>query len=465
MRKFGKVLMAAVVVLAGTGSAAAQESMLRREPQAPGAMSDARKKMLRRTPVVEAVEQVRDSVVNISVTQVVRRSPFPEWFDLPREFGTSQQVQSAGSGFVLHASGYIVTNAHVVEGARQPKVTFGDGQALDARVLAVDAEHDLAVLKVNADRPLRAAVLGTSSDLMIGETAIAIGNPFGFQHTVTAGVVSAADRTLKFQDARSPQGIKEYKGLIQTDAAINPGNSGGPLLNILGEVIGINTAIRGDAQNIGFAIAVDQLRKFLPGIMDVERINRVTLGVHFEGVGPAKVTEVDENSPAAAAGMRVGDLIIAVDGRPIAQDIDFFVEMMEKKAGEDVTLTVMRGSRRQSFVVQLGAQPDGNVQAWRKLGMRLRNLSAEQAGRLGLSSSGGLMIYEVHEVGSAYEAGIEPGDILLQVGRTPAKDLGAVADALDSVKPGQIVNVMIVRVQRSRLGTRMGQFNVALKAK
>ena len=126
---------------------------------------------------------------------------------------------------------------------------------------------------------------------------------------------------------------KEYKGLIQTDAAINPGNSGGPLLNILGEVIGINTAIRGDAQNIGFAIPVDQLRKFLPGIMDVERINRVTLGVHFEGVGPAKVTKVDENSPAEAAGLKVGDVIVAVEDRPIAQDIDFFVEMMEKKPG------------------------------------------------------------------------------------------------------------------------------------
>ena len=161
MHKFGRVL-AAAVVLAGVAAAMAQEQVLPAEPPSPAAMPAQRKRALRRTPVVEAVEQVRDSVVNISGTQIVRVSPFPEFFDLPPEFGTSQNVQSAGSGFVLHASGYIVTNAHVVEGAQQPKVTFADGQVYDARVLAVDAEHDLAVLKVKAEKPLRAAVLGTS---------------------------------------------------------------------------------------------------------------------------------------------------------------------------------------------------------------------------------------------------------------------------------------------------------------
>ena len=469
MRMFNKAWMA-VVVLASAAAVLAQEELLPGHAQAPAVASAARKRALRRTPVVEAVEQVRDCVVNISSTQIVRvNSPFGQFFDLGPDadfFGSgTQKVQSAGSGFVLHASGYIVTNAHVVAGTRQPKVTFANGQAYDARVLAVDEEHDLAVLKVSADKPFKAAVLGITSDLMIGETAIAIGNPFGFQHTVTAGVVSAIDRTLRFQDQRSAQGVKEYKGLIQTDAAINPGNSGGPLLNILGEVIGVNTAIRGDAQNIGFAIPVDQLRKFLPGIMDVERINRVTLGVHFEGVGPARVTEVDPGSPAATAGLKVGDLIIAVEDRPVAQDIDFFVEMMEKKPGEDVTLTVLREGKRHKFIVQLGTRPDGAQQAWRKLGVRLRDLSPAQAARLGLSEGSGLLIYEVHEVGAAYEAGIEPGDILVQIGRTAAKDLASVADALDAVKPGQVVDVGIVRVQQSRFGTRMQRFTVALKAK
>jgi serine protease Do len=468
MRVFNKVVVAAVV-LAGAAAVGAQEEILPGGPKAQAAPA-ARGKALRRTPVVQAVEQVRDAVVNISSTQIVRVSPWGRFFELPPDLEqflgpSAQKVQTAGSGFVLHPAGYIVTNAHVVEAARQPKITFADGKAYDARVLAVDADHDLAVLKVNPDHPLKAAVLGTSSDLMIGETAIAIGNPFGFQHTVTAGVVSAVGRTLRFQDPRSPQGIKEYTGLIQTDAAINPGNSGGPLLNILGEVIGINTAIRGDAQNISFAIPVDQLRKFLPGIMDVERINRVTLGVHFEGVGPARLTKVDPASPAEAAGLKIGDTIVAVDGRPVTQDIDFFVEMMEKKPGEDVTLTVLRDGKRQRLVVQLGARPDGQQQAWAKLGMRLRDLSARQAARLGLQPGSGLLIYEVHESGPAYAAGIEPGDILVQIGQTPAKDLASVADVLDPVRTGDLVEAAIVRVQQSQLATRMAQYAVTLKAR
>ena len=469
MRVFGKTV-AAVVLLVGGAAVLAQQEASPGGPKAQAAAPAARRKALRRTQVVEAVEQVRDAVVNISSTQIVRLSPFGQFFDLPPDFEpffgpSAQKVQTAGSGFVLHPAGYIVTNAHVVEAARQPKVTFADGKTYEARVLAVDTDHDLAVLKVSPNDPVKAAVLGTSSDLMIGETAIAIGNPLGFQHTVTAGVVSAVGRVLRFKDPRSPEGIKEYKGLIQTDAAINPGNSGGPLCNILGEVIGINTAIRGDAQNIGFAIPVDQLRKFLPGILDVERINRVTLGVHFEGVGPATVTKVDADSPAEAAGLKVGDTIVAVDGRPVAQDIDFFVEMMEKKPGEDVKLTVLRDGKRHTFAVRLGARPDGAQQAWRKLGMRLRDLSARQAARLGLQPGSGLLIYEVHESGPAYAAGIEPGDILVQIGQTPAKNLESVAEALDPVTSGESIEAVVLRVEQGRWTTRMGQYAVTLKAR
>ncbi len=158
-------------------------------------------------------------------------------------------------------------------------------------------------------------------------------------------------------------------------------------------------------------------------------------------------------------------MIFAVDDRPVAQDIDFFVEMMEKKAGEDVTLVVMRDGKRHRFVVQLTARPDGTQQAWRNLGMRLREISPEQAARLRLSSSEALLIYEVHEAGAAYEAGIEPGDILLQIGRVAAKDLQSVADALDSVKAGQPIDLRILRVQQSRFGTRMETYNVQLKAR
>ncbi|MDP7348694.1 MAG: trypsin-like peptidase domain-containing protein, partial [Phycisphaeraceae bacterium] len=208
----------------------------------------------RRTPVVRVFEQSRNAVVNISTTQIVQlRDPlgfdlFEQFFHMPRR--RTFRRQSVGSGFVLHEAGYIVTNAHVVARTAERKVLFADERAFDAQVVALDHEHDLAVLKIDADGPLATLPLGTSHDLMVGETVIAIGNPLGLSDTVTAGVISAVDRELEFGDGKS------FKGLIQTDASINPGNSGGPLLNILGDLIGVNTAMRGDAQNIGFAIPV-----------------------------------------------------------------------------------------------------------------------------------------------------------------------------------------------------------------
>ncbi len=433
-------------------------------------LSAERRRQLRRTPIVEAVERVRDSVVNISATRIVRTSPLGGHFHLAPEFESffgpqQRKVQSAGSGFILHPSGYIVTNAHVVSGVQEPKVNMAGGKTYDAVMVAVDDEHDLAVLKVEPAEPLQAATLGTSSDLMIGETVIAIGNPFGFKHTVTSGVVSATERTLRFPDTGSPDGYKTYNELIQTDAAINPGNSGGPLLNILGEVIGINTAIRGDAQNIGFAIGVDQLRKFLPSILDVERINRVELGLHFDGVGQATVERIDEGSPAARAGLRVGDRIVAVDGEPVADDIDFFVRMVDKQAGQDVVMTVVRARERREFTVHLDARPDGGQQAWRKLGMRVREPSPDLAARLGISSDVGLLIYELHEAGPAHKAGIEPGDVLVRIGRTAATDLRSVAEALDDVKTGERVVVGIQRIQRRGGFARIQTFTVPLQAR
>jgi len=210
----------------------------------------------RRTPVVEVFEHARDAVVNISTTRIVRmrsRSPLDDIFDFGRPGYRQQRVQSIGSGIVVHESGYIVTNAHVVSQASDVQVTFADETRLPADVLAVDSQHDLAVIKVAADHPLPHLKLGSSDDILIGETVVAIGNPLGLEHTVTAGIVSALNRQLDFGNDVI------YTGLIQTDASINPGNSGGPLLNIDSELIGINTAIRGDAQNIGFAIPVNRL--------------------------------------------------------------------------------------------------------------------------------------------------------------------------------------------------------------
>jgi S1-C subfamily serine protease len=209
----------------------------------------------RRTPVVEVFESARDAVVSISSTEkvIVRsRSPFDsffdEFFEMPPSRERSRDI--VGSGFVIHSQGYIVTNAHVVARSSEQRVMFAGGAEYEATIVAADKSRDLAILKIDAGTSLPTLPFGRSDDLMIGETVVAIGNPFGFQHTVTAGVVSAVNR-----DVTISREIV-FEDLIQTDASINPGNSGGPLLNALGQLIGVNTAIRGDAENIGFAIPV-----------------------------------------------------------------------------------------------------------------------------------------------------------------------------------------------------------------
>jgi len=409
-----------------------------------------RRLKLRRTPIVEAVENVRDAVVNISSRQIIeRRGPFgfggifDEIFDwpIPRQ---RYEARSVGSGFVVHRSGYIVTNAHVVANTVQRKVIFADGKSYDAEIVAMDETHDLAVLRIRPAEPLKPAVLGRSSDLMIGETVIAIGNPFGYQHTVTSGVVSALGRELRFGES------VVYKNLIQTDAAINPGNSGGPLLNILGEVVGINTAMRGDAQNIGFAIPVDALRKLLPEMLSIERLKRARFGLHVKGIGLVRIDRVEPDSPAAEAGLKTGDIVLAVDGQPVRQDLDVYFAVVDKEPGQRVKLRVKRSEATLNVVVPIVAKPkpDGAKLAWEKLGMRLRRLSLRQARRLGLSPEVGLLIYEVHEAGPAYRAGIEPGDIVFRLGRYPVSDLEDVGLILEEVPSGGSIFVGILRIGR-----------------
>ncbi|MCH7813368.1 MAG: trypsin-like peptidase domain-containing protein, partial [Planctomycetes bacterium] len=198
---------------------------------------------LRRTPLVEVIERVRDSIVNISATGLVNieRGDLFDFFNMPqrrRRSPRQRQVESVGSGFVMHESGYIVTNAHVVDRSIDLRVTLANGQEHKAVVVVSDVDHDLAILKIKPDQPFKPIPMGRSDDLMIGETTVAIGNPLGYANTVTSGIISALHRKLEFSSD------VVYDDLIQTDASINPGSSGGPLLNILGELIGVNTAIR-----------------------------------------------------------------------------------------------------------------------------------------------------------------------------------------------------------------------------
>jgi serine protease Do len=400
----------------------------------------------RRTPVVDVFERCRDAVVNISTARVIKmRSLGPgSIFDDIFEFGGPSQrnrrVQSVGSGAVVHEAGYIVTNAHVVAQATDVQVTFADKQTLPAEVVAADAEHDLAVLRVKPPKPLTPVRLGRSNDALVGESVIAIGNPLGLQHTVTTGIVSALDRDLQFSED------VVYRGLIQTDAPINPGNSGGPLLNINGDLIGINTAIRGDAQNIGFAIPVDRLWELLPNLLDVER-RRLRFGLRVGGAD-TRVLGVRPDSPAAKAGLAVGDRIVRFNGQGLRNGIDYYVHLLDEEPGRQVQLAVQRGQQTLDLSVPLEAvpPPNGRELAARLFGLELTEVSDELRRRYDLPPTVGLIVEGVERGSPADRARIRRGDLIVRFDRVPVRTLKEAGAVLEQAEPGERIGVEGLRI-------------------
>ena len=402
----------------------------------------------RRTPVVEVYEKSRDAIVNISTTRVVRyqslryESVFDEMFDMGRPITREQRVQSVGSGFVVHPSGYVVTNHHVVAQTSDISVIFVDKREKPAKVVAVDPDHDLAVLKVESDTPLPYLPLGRSNDIMIGETVIAIGNPLGLQNTVTSGIVSALGRDIPFNNEMI------YRGLIQTDAAINPGNSGGPLLNLNGELIGINSAIRGDAQNVGFAIPVDRLWELLPSMLDIERRMRVRFGLHVGG-HEALVNEVTAKSPAAEAGLKAGDRVRKFDGEPIRDSIDYFVHLLDRKPGDTVALSVERDRKliEAKITLEAAPPPDGEQLAAKLLGLNISEVPAALRRKYDLDANSGVWVREVAKDSPARQY-IAPGDLIVQLNQVPITSPAALGLALETVKPGDTMSIVGYGVRR-----------------
>ena len=405
----------------------------------------------RRTPVVRAVERTAPSVVNLSTKQVRVVRPF-FGFDLPdvfrREFGDLFRPRryvsgSLGSGAIISPRGYIVTNAHVVQRAERIIVTLADESQHEAELVSADPDADLAIIKIEADRPLTAIPLGTSSDLMIGETVIAVGNPFGYQHTVTTGVVSALDRTLE-----PGQGVR-YEGLIQTDAPINPGNSGGPLLNIRGELIGINTAIRAGAQGLGFAIPVDEIRGIMIGLLNLRQPGSPWLGVRFrtDTPGRAVVETVEPDSPAEKAGLKPGDRIVQVYGKRPANAIELETMLLEGEPGRKVRLTLARQGRTLEKTVRLAAapQPDGEQLARKRFGLQLQELDPDLAQTMRLWADRGLLVAGTDPGSPAREAGLESGDVIVQVDRFRVSDLDRVGLLLARVETGDRIRFYVVR--------------------
>jgi serine protease Do len=324
------------------------------------------------------------------------------------------------------------------------KVIFADKRTEQATVVSIDSEHDLAVLKIDAPKPLPHLRLGRSDDIMIGETVIAIGNPFGLQNSVTSGIVSALDRELRFsRDV-------VYTGLIQTDAAINQGNSGGPLLNINGELIGINSAIRGDAQNVGFAIPVDRLWELLPSMLDVEKRQRVKFGLAVNAPD-ARVENVRPNSPAQKANLQPGDRLVRFNNEPIRDGIDYYVHLLSVKPGDTVTLGLDR--RGQQLTTKLPLEiippPDGIKLAGRLLGVKLTALPEPIRRRFRLPANLGLLVTGVTRGSAAANSRVEEGDLILSVNRVPVGNGSDVGLALEGVQAGEYVMLGGIRPEEN----------------
>lgn len=418
--------------------------------------------------------------------QTPEDSPFQDFFD--RFFGGQQapfngapdgempRERSLGSGVIVDSKGYIITNRHVVENATRVRVSLMDepdgSPGHDAQVIGTDEETDLAVIKISVDRPLPAAKMGNSDSLQVGDWVMAIGSPFGLQETVTAGIVSAKGRNIV------PQ--RQFQSFIQTDAAINPGNSGGPLVNMNGEIVGINTAILTEGsgyQGVGFAMPSNEVVRVYNALIGPEhKVLRGSIGVRFNASeSPAVkrmygihsgvvVSDVTENGPAAQAGLKTGDAITAIDGKPVKTGDELVSQISSIRPGTRASITYLRDGQEQKTTItiadrsklfgsQLGlASEPGNEEAKpepSRLGVTVQGITPEMATRLDVPAGKGVIVQEVKPGSFAEDVGLNRGDVVLQVNRQPVNSPADFSRILGGLKKGQDV-VFLVRQGRGR---------------
>lgn len=413
----------------------------------------ARASELRRSPIVQAIEEAAPSIVNIHGRKTVRG----EQSDLASG-AAEREVNGMGTGMIIDERGYILTNFHVVDGVANIQVTLQNEETVIGRVIGHDSKTDLAVLKIEVSRELPVIRVGTSSDLMVGESVVAVGNAFGYQHTVTRGIISALHRSVQVSD------VQKYQNLIQTDASINPGNSGGPLMNVDGDVVAVNVAVRVGAQGIGFAIPIDEAMEIASHLVNCERTDRVTHGVQLktEWVGTAPrclVSALQKDGPGEASGLRPGDLVRAVEQRPVQRSLDFQRAFLGRKAGDEVEVTVERSGQSLIVPVTLAEavdpQPTINVRAWELLGVRLAPVPTTSFRQASTRYRGGLKIVSVRPTGPAAKQGIRPGDILVGIHKWETVTLENVAYIMGSeeLPENQPVKFFIVREGETLFGT------------
>jgi len=419
----------------------------------------------------DLVEILQPSVVNISTTSVVRqRGPFQRrpnspfggndpFDDFFKKFfgGDSPQQefkrQGLGSGFIMSKDGYVVTNNHVIDKASDVEVILQNGDKYEAKIVGKDPKTDLAVLKFEPDQEIQEVHFGDSDNLRIGDWVIAIGNPFGLGYTVTAGIVSAKGRSL---------GFGAYDDFIQTDASLNPGSSGGPLFNLKGEVVGVNTAIVARGQGIGFAIPIDMAEFVIEQLKSGGKVVRGWLGVYVQKVTPeiassfglnedegALVSDLAPDSPAEKAGIIRGDVIVEYDGQKVNDVSDLTNMAAVTPPGTEVSVKVIQDGKTKNMKVKLEKFPDQEAQVKdevrKSLGLTVRQLTPKIVKRFNIDHDDGVIIADVDQGSVAGDAGLKPGDIILEINKKPINTLANYSAVLEDVKPGDTALFLVKR--------------------
>jgi serine protease Do len=416
----------------------------------------------------DLAEKVRPGVVNIQVVKKVKNvgfrgfpgNPFGDFFG-PFSEGNppgGYKQEGVGSGFVMNRDGYILTNNHVVDDADQIKVKLPSGKEYDGKIVGRDPKTDLALVKIDGASDLHPLTLGNSEDLKVGSWVVAVGSPFGLEQTVTAGIVSAKGRVI---------GSGPYDNFIQTDASINPGNSGGPLINMKGEVVGINTAIIASGQGIGFAIPINMAKEIAPQLQEKGHVTRGWLGVSIQEMTPelaksmglkekkgALVAQVVPGSPAEKAGIEQGDVIFEFDGKDVSSSKDLPRIVASTPVGKTLTVKLSRNGKALDRQVKLGeleekAEVTRTPSTQKSLGMAVQNLTPEIAKGLGLKKETGVVVTRVEPGSPAADAGIQTGDVIREVNRKPVKDADDFVQKVEKAKDQDNILLLLQRGQNN----------------
>jgi serine protease Do len=424
----------------------------------------------------DLAEKLKPSVVNISTTKTVRsggfRSPFGQGSPFGHNFGGDDfferffgdvpqrqfKQKSLGSGFIISHDGYIFTNNHVVEQADKILVKLSDGKEYEAKVIGKDAQTDIALIKIKPNNSLPVAETGDSDKLKVGDWVLAIGNPFGLEQTVTAGIVSAKGRVI---------GAGPYDNFIQTDASINPGNSGGPLFNMEGKVVGINTAIVAQGQGIGFAIPISMAKNILPDLKAKGKAIRGWLGVSVQDISEdiAKtmkikdkdkngvlISDVLEGGPADKAGLKSEDIVTEINGKPVKDMHELLLIISGLPVGETIKIKIVRDGQEKVFPITIAERTEKSERAFAQqsgedFGMTVQEITPEIAKHLGLSIKKGIIVVDVQEGSTAEEVGIQPQDIILQVNKVKVMTMKEYEKEI--AKAGEKGSILLL-IQRGR---------------